>query len=78
MFGLPPHRGFPCDTEPGEVFINRGLEFRLATGGVDILDAQQEPAAGLTGQLKIQQRRISVAEMQMAVRARREAEDGRH
>ena len=46
MLGLPPHRLFPGDAEPGEVLIDRGLEFRLAARRVDILDAQQEPPAG--------------------------------
>jgi hypothetical protein len=78
MFGLPPHRMFPDDAEPGEVLVNRGLEFRLAARRVDILDAQQEASAGLTRQIEIQQRRISVAEMQIAVRARRKTEDRRH
>src|SRR6202171_1649972 len=76
MQGLPPHWGFPWDAEPGEVFIDRCLEFRPAAGRVDILDAQQELPAGLTRQIEIQQRRISVDEMQITVRARRKAEDG--
>src|SRR5260370_41719635 len=76
MLRLPPHRSFPGDAEPGEVFIDCGLELRPAAGRVDILDAQQEPAAGVARQIEIQQRRISVAEMQIAVRARRKAEDG--
>jgi hypothetical protein len=76
MFGLSPHRLLPGDAEPGEVFIDRSFELRPATGQVDILDAQQKPPAGLTRQLKIQQRRIGVAKMQITVRARRKAEDG--
>src|SRR5216684_4006052 len=77
VFRLPPHRLLPPDAEPAEVFINRGLEFRLAAGGVDILDAKQKSPAGPARGIEIQQRRISVAEMQMAVRARRKTEDGR-
>jgi hypothetical protein len=76
MLRLPPHRAFPCDAEPGEVFMDGGLEFRLAAGQVDVLDAQQQAAAGLTRQIEIQQRRKGVAEMQITVRARRKAEDG--
>src|ERR1700687_2991523 len=76
MLRLPPHRGFPCHAEPGEVFIDRCLEFRPAAGRVDILDAQQKLPANLTRQIEIQQRRINVAESQIAVRARRKAEDG--
>jgi len=76
MLQLPPHRGFPRDPEPGEVLINGGLEFRLAAGHVDVLDAQQQAAAGLTRQIGVQQRRKRVAEMEITVRARRKAEDG--
>src|SRR3979409_994508 len=78
MQGLPPDRSFPGEAEPGEVLIDRGLEFRPATGQVDILDPQQKSPAARARQIEIQQRRIGVAEMQIAVRARRKAEDGRH
>ena len=76
MLGLPPHRRLPGNAEPGEIFVDRGLEFRPAARRVDILDAQQEPSAGSARQVEIQQRRIGVAEMKMAIRARREAENG--
>jgi hypothetical protein len=76
MRRLPPHRFFPADAEPGEVLIDRGLEFRLAPGRVDILDTQQKSPAGLPRQIKVQQRRISVAEMQIAVRTRGKTENG--
>src|SRR5205823_1572940 len=66
----------PGDAEPAEVLIDRGLELRPATRRVDILDAQQETPAGATRQVKIQQRRISVAEMKVAVRTRRKSEYG--
>ena len=78
MLGLPPHRGFPGDAEPGEIFIDRGLEFRPAAGGVDVLDPQQEAAAGPARGIEVQQRRTGMAEMQVAIRARREAENGWH
>jgi hypothetical protein len=77
MPGLPPHRRLPREAEPAEILINRGLEFRLAPDGVDILDAQQQSAAGAARAIEIQQRRIGMAEMKIAVRARRKAEDGR-
>ena len=56
--------------------MDGGLEFRPASRGVDILDPQQEFSSGLTRQVEIQQRRISVAEMKVAVRARRKSENG--
>ena len=45
MFRLPPYRLLPGDAEPAEILIDRGLELRPAPDGVDILDAQQQPAA---------------------------------
>jgi hypothetical protein len=45
MFGLPPDRRRPGQTEPGQVFENRRLEFGAAADGVDVLDAQDEAAA---------------------------------
>src|SRR5437762_2339896 len=76
MFRLPPHRRFPGYPEPGEVLVDRRLEFRPAPGRVDVLDPQQEPAAGPAREVEIQQRRIGVAKMEVAVRARRESENG--
>src|SRR5947207_14847069 len=78
MRGLPPHRPLPGDAEPGEILIDRGLEFRPAAGRVDVLDPKQEPAARLPRQIEIQQRRIGVAEMQIAVRAGGKTENGWH
>src|SRR5438309_10767728 len=75
MVGLPPHRRFPGDPEPADVFINGSLEFRPAPRRIDILDAQQKSSASLTRQIEIQERRIGVAEMKVAVRARRKSED---
>ena len=51
------------------------LEFGRAARRVDVLDAQQQAPAGLRRHLRIQQRRIGMAEMQLAVGAWREAED---
>ena len=76
MFGLPAHRGFPGDAEPGKVLIHRLLEFFPAPRRVDILDAQQEPAASLACQVEIQQRRKGVAKMQIAVWTWRKSENG--
>ena len=77
MLGLPPHRLLPGDAEPGEVLVDRRLVFRPAARRVDVLDAQQQPPAGGARHLDIEQRRQRMAEMQIAVRARREAENGR-
>jgi hypothetical protein len=76
VLGLPPHRQFPFDSEPRQVLDDRSLELRAATRRVDVLHAQQQPAAGRPRHVEVPQRRQRMAEMQMAVRARREAEYG--
>ncbi len=78
VFGLPPHRPLPCDAEPGKVGIDRGLVLRPAARGIDILDAQQQPPARRPRHVGIDQRRQRVAEVQIAVGRRREAENGWH
>src|SRR5262245_62248265 len=76
MLRLPPHRRFPGNAKPREIFIDRRLIFRPAACRIDILDAQHEPAAVLTREVEIEQRRIGMAEMEIAVRARRKSENG--
>src|SRR5262249_44171607 len=66
----------PGEAEPRQVLIDRRFVLRPAARRVDVLDAQQEPAAGRAGHLEIDERGERMAEMQVAVRARREAEDG--
>ena len=79
VLGLPPHRPLPFDAEPREVLVNRRLELRPAARRVDVLDAQQEPPARGVRHLEIDQRGKRMTEMQIAVRAWREAENrGRH
>src|SRR5258708_6399405 len=76
MLRLPTHRRFPANPEPGEVSIDRGLEFRPASRRIDILDAQQKTSAGLTRQLEIHHRRITLAAMEIPISARRKTENG--
>ena len=78
MLGLPAHRRLPPEPEPGEILVDGGLEFGAAAGEVDVFDAQQEAARMGPRQRLVEQRREGVPEMQEAVGARREAEDGRH
>ena len=76
VFRLPQYRLFPRNAEPGEVFIDRGFIFRAAARSVDILDAQQHaPTHGLR-HLEIHQRRQRMTEMEVAIRRRRETENG--
>jgi hypothetical protein len=76
VLGLPPHRLFPGDAEPGQVLVNCRLEFGPAARRVDVLDAQQQPPARRLRPLGIEQGRQRMAEMQIAVGRRREAENG--
>jgi hypothetical protein len=65
---LPPHRRLPGDAEPGEVLVDRGLEFRSAPRRVDIFDPQQKPSATLVRLVEVEKRRKRMTEMQIAVR----------
>jgi hypothetical protein len=78
MVGLPLHRLFPLKAEPGQVLVDRRLVLGSAARSVDILDAQQQPAARSPRHVGIQQRRQRMAEMQVAVRRRGKAENGWH
>ncbi len=78
MLRLAPHRLLPVEPEPPQVLEDRRLVFRPAAGRVDVLDAEQEPAARLPGHAGVEHRRIGMTEMQVAVGARRKSEDGCH
>jgi hypothetical protein len=67
----------PGKAEPDQILEGRPLELRPAALLVDILDAQEEPAAALPCRLEAEERRIGVADMQVARGARREAGDER-
>jgi DNA-3-methyladenine glycosylase II len=45
MFRLPTHGPLPAKPEPGEILVNRSLEFRSRTRGIDIFNAQDETPA---------------------------------
>jgi hypothetical protein len=70
ILALPAHILLPGDPEPAQVFVDRGLVFGPAARGIDVLDAQQQPAVTLPRHVVIDERRIGMAEMQIAVRAR--------
>src|SRR5262249_9193481 len=67
MFGLSPHRRAPTDSEPSEILVNRQLILTPAAPEVDILNAQQESAVGATRQIQVQQGRISMAQVEVAI-----------
>ncbi len=50
MFTLETDRGFPLDSEPGEILEDLfGVRTRAA-GRIDVLDAKEKPAAGFAGE----------------------------
>ena len=74
---LTQHRLLPGDAEPCEI-LEDGSDILLAAAhDVDVLDAQKEAPAEPARHLEAGQRRKRMAEMQGAVGARGEAEDGR-
>ena len=76
--GLDSHRAVPVQAEPGQVLLDRVGEFRAASGGVDILDPQEEAAARRVRPAPCEERRMGVAEMEVAGRAGGEAGDDGH
>ncbi len=78
MLGLTAHRLLPVEAEPGEIVIDCLLKFRAAAFEIDVFDPEQELAAGGKRHFLIEQCRKAVAEMQIAIRRRREAKDARN
>ncbi len=76
MLRLAARRLWPVQPQPAQVFDDGGLEFRPGPRLVDILDAQQETAAGLARHPRIEEGGEGVAQMQPAVGARCETENG--
>jgi hypothetical protein len=76
VLGLAAHRLLPGKPEPREVLVDRGFEFRPAARRIDVLDPQQQAAAGRARHVEIDQGGERMSEMEIAVRARRETKDG--
>src|SRR5258706_10929648 len=76
MRTLAPHRLLELDAKPRQILVDRLLVVRPAARLVDVLDPQKKPPARRPRQLGIEQRGERMPKMQIAVRARREAEDG--
>jgi len=66
MFGLPAHGHLPIEAKPTEILVDPSFELGAAALRVDILDAQQEAPLAAAREAKGQQRRIGVAQMQVA------------
>lgn len=78
MLALSP-RGLREDkSKPGKVVDNRRLELRLATGAVQVLNAQQQAPAEFGGEALVHERGIRVAEVERSVRRGCEAQDRGH
>ena len=77
MLALAAPRRRKAKSKPREVVDDRGLEPRLATGAIQVFNAQNQAPAGLGGEALVHERRIGVAEMERAVRRRRKAQHGR-
>src|SRR3712207_6344986 len=71
---LPPDGLLPAQAEPGEIVVDGRLEGGTAAGDVDILDAQEKPAAESPGEVVVEQGRIGVPEMKPPVGAASKAE----
>ena len=76
--GLEYDRLLPGNAEPGEVGEDAGDELWATAAYVDVLDAHEEPTAQHLRTLIADQRRESVTQMHLAVRARGETEDAGH
>jgi hypothetical protein len=73
MLRLPQHRPLPVEAKPRQVTQDRGLELGSAAGEIDVLEAQDEPAARGPRRLERDQRRGRVALVQQAGGRWREA-----
>jgi hypothetical protein len=74
---LHHYRFGPIQAEPVQVFIDRVGKFGSTARRVDVFETQQEGAAETLRPEIGKQRRVRVAQMQMAIGARREAQDRR-
>ncbi len=75
VFRLAPDGGFPFDPEPGEGVEYSLLELRSTPGAVDVLDAEQETAAGGVRRLIGGQGRIGMTQVERPGGGRGEAGD---
>jgi molybdopterin/thiamine biosynthesis adenylyltransferase len=75
MLRLAAHGHLPGKPEPSKVIVNRLLEFEPAPLGVDIFDAEQKAPACLSRQAVIEQSRIGMPKVEVAIRGRRKPEN---
>lgn len=77
MLALSARRHGKAKPKPGQVVSDGGLESRPAAGLVQVLDAQQRAPAEFVGEALVDQGGVRVAEMERAVRRRRETQNRR-
>src|SRR5258706_6179321 len=65
----------PFEAEPMHGFLDRVDVFLLFLGRIRVVEAQMTPAAVLLSEAEVEADRLGMAEMQVAVRLRREAGD---
>ncbi len=76
VLALPPQRVDEFHAEPCKVGNDRGLEGWFAALAVEILHPEKQARFGLFGEALVKECGISVAEVERAVRRRREAKHG--
>ena len=77
MLALPARRRGKAKSKPGQIVSYGRLELRLAAHTVQVLNAQEHASAQFVGEALVDEGGISVAEMERAVRRRRETQDRR-
>lgn len=77
MLALSARRRGKAKSKPGQIISDGRLESRLATRLVQVLNAQQHASAQFVGEAFVDEGGIGVAEMERAVRRRRETQDRR-
>ncbi len=77
MLALSARRRGKAKSKPGQIVSDGGLESRLAARTVQVLNAQQHASAQFAGEAFVDEGGIGVAEMERAVRRRRETQDRR-
>ena len=77
MLALSARRRGKTKSKPAQIVFDGSLESRLAARMVQVLNAQQHASAQFVGEALVDKGGISVAEMERAVRRRRETQDRR-
>ena len=77
MLALSARRRGKAKSKPGQIVSDGGLKSRLAARMVQVLNAQQRASVQFVGEALVDESGIGVAEMERAVRRRRETQNRR-